>query len=177
MLLSCAPVIRKDLMEVAIRNVPLSEVKKNPDVYKSKLFVVGGIIVDTKATAEGSLVEALYVPVDSKGYLKSVGMPHVRFLALLPKKEGFLDPIIFKSDRHITVAGDFEGIRKGKIGEMEYGYPFFVIKEIHLWREEGNYYYPYYYEPYYAPYPYWWDYPYWGWGYPWWRSGPPPYWW
>ncbi len=67
--------------------------------------------------------------------------------------------MIFRLNRQITLAGEFEGIREGKIEEMPYGYPYFVIKEIYLWREE-YYSYPYYYEPY----PYWWGgYPYW-WG-------------
>ncbi len=163
--LSCAPVLRKDIMKAAIRDVPLSEVKKNPDIYMGKLFVFGGIIVNTKATAEGSLIEALYVPVDSRGYLKSVGTLQTRFLALFPKKSGLLDPMIFKRNREITLAGEFAGIREGKIDEMQYGFPFFMVKELHLWEQRE--YYPYYY--YYEPYPYWWGYPWWG---PWWR----PYW-
>jgi outer membrane lipoprotein len=170
LLLSCAPVLRKDIMDVAIKDIPLSEVKKSPDAYKGKLFVFGGIIVTTKAAPEGSLIESLYVPVDSSGYLKDIGTPYVRFLALFPKESGLLDPMIFKRNREITLAGEFEGLREGKIDEMAYDYPFFRIKEIYLWQEKEYYYYPYYYEPY----PYWWGYPYW-WDGPWRRHG--PYWW
>ena len=98
-LLSCAPVIRKDLMDIAIRDVSLSDIKRSPELYKGKLFVLGGIIVNTKATSEGSLIEALYVPVDSRGYLKGAGLSHSRFLALFPKESGFLDPMIFRRER------------------------------------------------------------------------------
>lgn len=166
-IMSCAPVLRKDIMNAGIRDVPLSEVKKNPDTYMGKLFIFGGIIVDTKGTAEGSLIEAIYVPVDSKGKLRSVGTLQTRFLALFPKKDGLLDPMIFSRDRKITLAGEFAGIREGKIDEMPYGFPYFIIKELYLWKQREYYPYHYYYEPY--PY-YWWSYP--GWG-PWWR----PYWW
>jgi outer membrane lipoprotein len=170
----CAPVINKDIMSAAIRDVPLSDIKQNPEIYKGNLFVIGGIIINTKAAAEGSLIEALYVPVDSRGYLKGIGTSHGRFLALFPKESGFLDPLIFKREREVTIAGEYLGTREGKIDEMQYEYPFFKIKELYLWAERKEYYVvpPYYYEPY----PYWWDYPYYRWGYPYYRWGY-PYWW
>jgi outer membrane lipoprotein len=172
LLFSCAPVLRKDLMDSAVRDFSFSDLKQNPEIYKGRLFVLGGIIANTKATAEGSLIEALYVPVDSRGHLKELGTSHARFLALLPKESGFLDPMIFRPDREITLAGEFIGTREGKIDEMEYRYLFFRIEEVYLW-EEKTYYSPYYYDPYPWDYPYWWyDRPYW-----WWRHRVPPYWW
>ena len=174
---SCAPVLRQEIMDASIKEYSLSDMKKNPEAYEKNLFILGGIIIDTKATSEGSLIEALYVPVDSRGYLKNIGIFQTRFLALFPKESGFLDPIIFKRDREITCAGEFHGLSEGRIEEMEYTYPFFIIKELYLWAERREYYnWPYYYEPY----PYWWDYPhqwygspYWGWR----HRVPPPYWW
>jgi len=173
---SCAPVIRKDLMDVGIREAPLSEVKQKPDFYKGKLFILGGIIAHTKVTPEGSLIEALHVSVDSRGYLKGNGQEG-RYLALFPKESGMLDPVIYRPGKNITIAGEFIGTRSGKIDETEYVYPFFLIKEIYLW-EERIYSYPppyYYYPHYYYPYS-WWDYPYprW-WGAPHW--GYRPFWW
>lgn len=172
---SCAPVLRKDIMDAAIRDFSFPEIKQNPEMYKGKLIVLGGIIINTNVTAEGSLIESLYAPVNSRGYLRGVGTTHIRFLALFPKESGFLDPMIFKRGREITLAGEFIGIREGKIDDMEYGYPFFLIKELYLWEESKIY-----YVPYYEPYPYWWDRPY-LWRdrpYLWWRyHAPPPYWW
>jgi len=176
---SCAPVLRKDIMDAALRDVPLSDLKQNPEKYKGRLFVLGGIIVNTKVTGEGSLIEALYVPVDSRGYLKEIGISYGRFYALLAKESGLLDPMIFRREREITFAGEFLGIRQGKIDEMDYGYPFFQIKELYLWEERIICYVP---SPYYDPYLFWWDYPYWWRGHPYgWRyhglGPPPPYWW
>src|SRR4030042_2493375 len=169
-LLSCAPVIRKDLMNIAIREMSLADIKRSPELYKGKLFVLGGIIVNTKASNEGSLVEAIYVPVNSRGYLQEVGSPHSRFLALFPKESGLLDPMIFQREREITIAGEFIGTREGKIDEMDYVYPLFKIKELYLWEERKDY---YVIPPYYEPYPYWWDRPFW-WDRPyWWRHRVP----
>ena len=171
---SCAPVLRQDIMQTAIREFSLSDIKNNPDSYRGKIFVFGGSIVQTKVTEKGSQIEALFIPVDSRGYLKDVE-PDGRFLAILPKERGILDPLIYRKGRFITVAGEFTGIRQGKIDEMEYGYPAFEIVDIYLWKESSLYY-PDYYYPYGYPYPYWYWYdPWWRpWG-PWWR--PYPYWW
>lgn len=166
-LFACAPVIRKDLMDVGIRDVPLSEVRENPGLYRGKLFILGGIIASTRITPEGSLLEALHIPVDSRGYL--TGGADGRYLAMFPKGSGMLDPLIYSKGKRITVAAEFVEIREGKLDETQYAYPFFEIREIYLWEDRPQpYYYPYY--PYY-----WWDYPYPWWGGPYWRYS--PYWW
>ena len=107
------------------------------------------------------MISAIFVPVDSMGYLKDSGVFNSRFLAIYPKEKGFLDPLIFLQEREITVAGEFKGTRSGRIDEMEYTYPLFEIKDIYLWEERMDYYIA---PPFYPL----WDYPgmYYG---PWWR--------
>jgi outer membrane lipoprotein len=167
-LVSCAPVLTRNVMQSGTKDVRFSEIKQYPVLNKGKLFILGGIIVKTTLTNEGSLIEAIYVPVNSLGYLKSYGTTNERFLALY-KGTTLLDPLIYSEKREITVAGEFIEIRKGTIGEMDYMYPLFEIKEIYLWEEytEPDYYRypPFYYPPYYRfrHYPFY-DYPY----YPWW---------
>jgi len=166
-LVSCAPVLTGSVMQRGIYDVRFSELRQFPVLNKGKLFILGGVIVKTTLTKEGSLIEAIYVPVNSRGYLKSYRTSSERFMALYRGPE-LLDPLIYSEKREVTIAGEFIEIRKGTIGEMEYAYPLFEIKEIHLWEEykEPDYYpYPYYYPypPYYRHYPYY-NYPY----YPWW---------
>lgn len=177
LLSSCAPVLRPDIMDKAIREFSLSEIKNDPEPYKRKMFVLGGSIINTKLTEKGSQIEALYVPVDSRGHLKDVEPSSLdgRFLAIFPKESGILDPVIYRKGRDITVAGEFLGTESGKIDEAEYIYPVFEIIQIYLWKERQ--YYPYYYPyPYYYAYPYWWYDPWWRpWG-PWWGYYP-RYWW
>lgn len=121
--------------------------RESPGVFKDRLFILGGIIANTRMTSEGFLIEALHVPVDRRGYLKEGGA-HDRFLALFPKDSAILDPMIYRKDMAITLAGVFTGTRQGRIDEMDYLFPVFEIKDIYLWQQR-NYYYP----P--APYPYW----------------------
>ena len=170
MLSGCTPVLNRELMREGAHNVPLSQIKDHPDANQGKLFIFGGVIVDTRGTDKGSQIEALYVPVSKSGYLKGLEQYEGRFLALYPRTSGMLDPIIYKKGREITLAGTFTGNRQGKIDEMEYRYPVFEIKQIYLWEERRDYSmmpaYPYYYNyPY--PYPF-------GWYDPWWQPFPPP---
>jgi len=169
---SCVPVLQKDLMQRGIFNPSLSEVKQSPILNSGKLYILGGIIVKTTVTKEGSLIEAIFVPVNSYGYLKDYTTSSERFLALY-RGQGLLDPLIYKENREITLAGKFIEVRKGTIGEMEYDYPLFEIEGIYLWeenREADQYLYPPYYPPpfyryrHYPFYPYYDPYPY----YPWW---------
>ncbi len=170
---ACTPVLRKDYMETGIKNVPLSDLTQNSAQYKGKLFILGGIIVNTKVTEEGSLVEAIYLHVDARGYPE--GGSDGRYLALYPKEGGMLDPQIYRKGKRITLAAEFEDTRQGKIDDAKYVYPVFVIKDSYLWEEKAYYYQPYYYPYYYGdpfwwgtPYPYWWQWPY---------GRPSPYWW
>ena len=165
-LISCAPVLSKDLMYQGIYPASISEIKQDTASDRGRIFILGGIIVKTTVTKEGSLIEAVFVPVNSHGYLENVKASTGRFLALYRHRE-ILDPLIYSEKREITLAGELIGMRKGKIGEMEYSYPFFEIKEIYLWegiKKRDNYYYwPPPYPPYYYPYRYryydpWWYY-------------------
>jgi outer membrane lipoprotein len=86
-LFSCAPVLTRDLMQRGIYTTRLSEIKQNPVVNKGKLFILGGIVVNTTVKKEGSLVEAIFVPVDSMGYLKGYRAANERFLAIYRSKK------------------------------------------------------------------------------------------
>lgn len=150
-LTSCAPVLSKFTMSQGILMDSLSEVKEDPKSHIGELYILGGIIVKTTTSKEGSLLEAVFVPVNSTGYLKSYPVSSGRFLALYRNKD-ILDPLMYSEKREITLAGEFMGLKKGMIGEMEYSYPFFEIKEIYLWPDvKLSDRYPYYYYP--PPYP------------------------
>ncbi len=166
MIAACAgPVIKEDLLESGIRNVPMTELAAHPERYRGKLFILGGIIANTTVTDKGTVIEALYVPVDKKGYFeKAPGLG--RYKAFWPKSSGILDPMTYSRNRRITVAGTFEGIRRGKLDKTIYAFPYFDAVQIFLWKETPaypsyyygpSYYGPYYSYPYYYPYP---NYPY-----------------
>jgi outer membrane lipoprotein len=165
MLFSCAPVLSREYIREGSREVSFQLLRENPNEYKGRLFILGGIIVYSKFTAEGSQIEAMHVPVDGSGYFQESGHSEGRYLAILPNDGTMLDPEVYHRWRRVTLAGEFIEPRKGRIDEMEYVYPVFLIKQIYLWPEERPYYYYGYYGPWFYPYPYyywdpWWSYPY-----------------
>jgi outer membrane lipoprotein len=174
--IGCAPVLNRDVMDRGVRDFDPAHLVETPEVFRDHLFVFGGMIVETKLVGTGSQVEALFVPVDRYGNLKDTSQYRGRFIAHFPRSKGLLDPLIFRRGREITVAAYFADVRKGKIDEMEYVYPVFEIEQVHLWEEVRSdpffwppysSYYPYPY-PYFPGYPLWYD--------PWWRPYPGPYW-
>jgi outer membrane lipoprotein len=173
LVVSCATAIRRDLIQQGIRDLPIAQLEQKPDSYTGRLFVLGGIIVSTRLTQEGSVIEAVYVPVDSSGYLLEMPKTTIRFKALYPRSRGYLDPAIYRANRTITLAGTFTGLLSGKIDEMEYTYHLFRIEDLHLWQEREHVaaYNPDLWGPW-GPYPYWRypyaRYPYGGFGSRWW---------
>jgi outer membrane lipoprotein len=165
LLFSCAPVLNRDVIREGDREVSFTRLRQDPAAYKGRLYIFGGVIVGTKLTQEGSRLEALQVPVDRYGHFRDRGMSEGRFLAVMPADERMLDPEVFSKGRRVTLAAEFMDVRKDRIDEMEYAYPVFRIRQIHLWPRQRHYYPAYYYDPWFYPYPYfyggpWWSYPY-----------------
>lgn len=150
-LVSCGSVIRTDYMQQGTRNPSLTALIQDPDMQRDRLFILGGVIARTTLKADGSQIEALYVPVDSLGYPQGAVPSSQRFLALYPREQGILDPLIYQKNRRITIAGVFTGVVRGKVDEMEYVFPMFRITQVYLEpkRPAAVYYY----------YPAWWGYP------------------
>lgn len=155
---SCAYVISSPLREQARADISFTDIKKNIDKYRGTIFILGGVIVATRNTDEGTIIEAIQTPVDRYGSIIDPDVSYGRFMAI---QKGYLDPLIYKKKRGITIAGELSSTTKKKIGEVEYIYPIFEIKEIYLWKDERHYIPPPYPSPmYWHRYPYWW-YDYW----------------
>ncbi len=162
-LASCTtPVLNRNYLLEGNREVSFTAIRENPEEYKGTLYIFGGVIVRTKLTVAGSLIEAIHVPVDGSGYFRDNGRSEGRFLALMPKDGPMLDPAVFHRGRRVSLAAEFVDTRKAKIDDMDYVYPVFLIKQIYLWPHERYYYFsPYYYDPWFYPYPYYYRHPWW----------------
>ena len=158
-LVSCTSVIRKDLIEQGTRNPSLAELIRDPEMYRNRIFILGGVVARTTLKPEGSEIEALYIPVDSFGYPQETGISSHRFLAVYPREQGVLDPLIYQKDRVISIAGTFTGVVASRLDEMEYVFPHFRITQIYLQPKKPAMAYYYYPPPYGGPL--WWGYP-WG---------------
>ena len=151
----CAHVISEDVLEESNRDISFDELRKNPDTYSGQMVLLGGVIVESLNKKEGTLLEIYQTEIESEGMPINLDVSDGRFLALY---EGFLDSEIYRAGRKVTIAGRVKGKRVKKLGQVDYHYPYLIIKEMHLWEEEKWY----RYEPH--PYP---SYP-WGFWDPWW---------
>ena len=138
LLASCAtPVLRSDLLQRGLRDVPMARIVQSPSPYVGKLFILGGSIVSTTLSDRGSLLEVIDMPVDANGYFIEATPTAGRFLAFYARELGVLDPVVYRAGRKVTLAGEFVELRPGRIGEMEYAFPYFDIRQLYLW-EEGQ---------------------------------------
>jgi len=153
----CAPVISKELRTKVAKEITFKEVLENPEAYKGKVVIWGGVIIGAKNLKEGTLIEILQKPADMERRPKDVDESDGRFLALY---EGYLDVAIYNREREVTVAGEIKGKRILPLGEIKYIYPLISVKEIHLWPPKSK--------ERFCPYPYW-HYPWW-WYHPYWES-------
>jgi outer membrane lipoprotein len=153
-LIGCAPVISSNLRTEADPYLTFSLVQKAPSQFKGKIVIWSGSIIKTTNTPQGTLIEVLQHAADSRGKPVDTDHSEGRFMALDPK---FLDPAIYAAGRLITVAGEIEGSRTQRMGEIDYLYPYLGVKELYLWPKEQDYYHYPYYDPYYYDRPLWWQ--------------------
>jgi outer membrane lipoprotein len=163
----CVHAISRDVLKEADKEITFAALVKEPAAYQGKVVLLGGVIVKTVNKKEGTLLEVYQTKLDSEGRPTDTDRSGGRFLALY---QGFLDSEIYKQGRQVAIAGTVQGEKVQPLGEIEYRYPYLLIKEIHLWEEEE----PIEFEP--RPWGLWYD----PWG-PWWRhsrwhSWYSPYW-
>ncbi len=136
----CATLPRS-LQEIpALRDVPFSYVKNNPEQYYDVSLLWGGKIITCMNTEEGTIFEMLYLSIDSEGYPTETDASTGRFIV---KSKNFLDCAVYSNGRLLTVVGTFKGLKDGKIDEMPYSFPILEAKATYLWKK--RYPHPYYY--------------------------------
>lgn len=158
-------VISKDIRLDADRDIALPMVQANPDAYKGKKVIWGGIIMSSKNLAKKTVIEVLQTPLDISDMATDKERSQGRFLVESPV---YLDTYLYDAGKEITVAGIIKGIAVQKIGERDYAYPVLEPLEIRVFEPKSEirheplpwwpyypyspYYYPYYPYPYYYPY-------------------------
>jgi outer membrane lipoprotein len=164
----CAHVISKEVRREVDPGVTFEMLRRDPSAFRGKVVLLGGVIVSAVNEKDGTLLELYQTRMDGMGTPIDVDRSSGRFLALY---KGFLDGEIYRKGRRMTIAGVAEGEKVKRLGDIDYRYPYLVVKEIHLWKEEPVR----RYDPFYDPWgPRWWG-PWGPWGPwdPWW--GPYPY--
>ena len=133
MLGGCAHVFSKDILREVNGQITFAELLRAPEAYRGEMILLGGVIVKTENKREGTLLEVYQTALDRGDRPIKVDVSEGRFLALY---HGLLDSAIYSRGRKVTLAGIVQGGQTQKLGEIDYRYPYLLIKEIHLWPEE-----------------------------------------
>ncbi len=158
-LTSCAPTISKQLREQVDQSVSFGLLSADPEAYKGKIVIFGGVIAQTTPKPGQTELEIVQKNLDSSNEPETTDKSDGRFLVIA---DGFRDPFIYKKDRKITVAGEVIGSEVRKLDALDYRYPVIKALELKLWPQPS---------PNLSPFYWglggsigWGPYGYWGWG-------------
>lgn len=151
----CASDIPRPIQIAPEVNVSYAQALKEPDKLRGTAVRWGGVIANVENRSDETWIEIVDQPLEKYGYPHATDRSAGRFLAQV---SGFVDPVLYTTQRRITVAGKLEGTQQQRIGEHPYTYPVVRVEHLHLWPlppKTVNYYYPFPYDPWYP-----WGYPY-----------------
>lgn len=126
-LVACvAPVPRSDmpLVERAVGEVQVSGA--NGETVRW-----GGTIAKVENTNKGTLLQVVSRPLSSWGRPIHNDQTEGRFIALVDR---FLDPVIMKAGKDVTVLGTLTDVREGKVGETPYAFPVVTVSQLKMWK-------------------------------------------
>lgn len=92
----------------------------------------GGVIAQVENNAQGSIIEMVHYP------LKSDGRPNLRKASIGRFKvliDGFIDPLVFKEERVVSVLGTVGEPIEGMVSEQVYIYPSINATGYYLWED------------------------------------------
>lgn len=125
----CAHIISQETLKKTDAQITFKMLLSEPDAYKGRVVLVGGEIIETTNTQEGTLITVMQKPLDKFGIPVEKDISEGRFIISYP---GFLEPKIYAPGKKITVAGEVIGSKKMALGKMEYLYPLLLPMEMKL---------------------------------------------
>lgn len=138
----------------------VAEVRDNPSAFLSRSVRWGGVILKSENRKDTSWLTIIAFPLNGDGSPQVSDQSSGRFIAVV---DGFLEPLLYATEREITVTGQLLETHTENIGEFPYEYPVVKVQTHYLWAEPTDYddtdYPPYWwydpwYHPYYPYYPY-----------------------
>lgn len=126
----CAPPFPKETLDKVNRSVSFRELKKEPEKFKGTWVMLGGVIIASKNSKEGTLIEILQRPLETDGRPLQTDSTEGRFLV---QSDTFLDSAVYHEGRLVTVVAEVIGRKELPLDDVMYPYPFLMMKDLHLW--------------------------------------------
>ena len=154
----CASKPASSISLAEVEDVSLKQVRSASDSYLRTLVRWGGVVTEVENKADKTWVFLVGRALKDNEKPDTDSPSDGRFIASF---DGFIDPLVYKAGRPLTVVGSIEGSTVRSIGEYDYQFPIVTVRDSHLWAEPVKtrvYYAPppfwYYDMHYYHPYPY-----------------------
>ncbi|MCP4334670.1 MAG: Slp/YeaY family lipoprotein [Gammaproteobacteria bacterium] len=142
---------------VEVDDVTLAQARAGTDAYLGSTVRWGGIVTEVENKADHTWIFLVGRALKDSERPISDGHSDGRFIASF---NGFIDPLVYKPGRPLTVVGSIERSTVRVIGEYDYSFPVVAVRDSHLWADpmKTHVYYPpppiwYYDMHYYHPYP------------------------
>jgi outer membrane lipoprotein len=129
LLSGCTHLISEKSRMQADHSVTFRSLQENPDAFKGKFILLGGLITGIKQVPEGYQLEVIEYRLDSEEMPDTSARSDGRFLVIIPPDVG---PATFRPGMLISVAGEVAGKTVKPLEHTEYTYPVLVVKEIHI---------------------------------------------
>ena len=128
-LAACAPAPIYKPAPDAVNTAPY-QVAQSPEQFASHQVIWGGRIVGVTNLADHSEVEILAYPLDKSQRPQANDSGNGRFIAVMP---GYVESLDYPAGGLITVNGQLEGSRAGKVGQADYVFPLVQVNQSHVW--------------------------------------------
>ena len=117
----CAATFPEATLSDVDSSVTYEKLSKDPEAYKGKKVVFGGIIASIENREGETFLEIVQLPLDrSKRPTEEISRSGGRFIAVF---ESFLDPVIYTKGLSLTVVGRVTGVSTRPLGKSTYRYP------------------------------------------------------
>ncbi|HEY6010573.1 MAG TPA: Slp family lipoprotein [Nitrospirota bacterium] len=126
----CAPIFPREAMDQVNTSLAFSSLRNNPDQFKGQRVMLAGVIISSKNSKDGTYLEVLQKPMNSRGRPEETDESEGRFIA---QSAEFLDAAVYRTGRQITVIGEVLGRKELPLDEILYAYPLLAVKHLHLW--------------------------------------------
>ena len=130
LVMGCAAGISQQARSKVTYTGSFSALQKTPDAYKSEVVMLGGRIIETKASSPLSEITVLQLAIGNSDRPVNSDKSEGRFIV---QSKQLLDPAIYEKDMLLTVVGTLKGSKVLPIGDLEYTYPIVELIEIKLW--------------------------------------------
>jgi len=130
LVMGCAAGISQQARSKVTYTGSFSALQKTPDAYKGEVVMLGGRIIEAKASSPLSEITVLQLAIGTSDRPKNSDKSEGRFIV---QSKQLLDPAIYEKDMLVTVVGTLKGSKVLPIGDLDYTYPIVKPIEIKLW--------------------------------------------